>query len=161
MGGLSRRAVLGAGVAALLAPVARAQEVTIGDLRITTPWTRAARQGGTGAGYMLIRNTGRSADRLVAARAAIAQTVELHTHVRDGDVMRMRPVEAIDLPPGHELRFAPGALHLMLIGLQAPLRQGEHVPVTLVFERAGEVQVQLSVESAGARGPGGGHGHRH
>ncbi|MGG5812102.1 copper chaperone PCu(A)C [Falsiroseomonas sp. CW058] len=157
---LSRRAALGAALGAALAAPARAQDAAAGPIRISRPWTRAAGANGTGAGYLTLRNTGAAPDRLVAARAAIARTVELHTHIRDGEVMRMRPVPAVDLPPGQELRFQPGGLHLMLLGLTAPLRQGERVPVTLVFERAGEVEIQLSVESAGARGPsGGGHGH--
>jgi copper(I)-binding protein len=81
----------------------------------------------------------------------------MHTHIREGDVMRMRPVPAIDLPPGQAVTLQPGGLHLMLIQLTGPLRQGETVPVTLVLERGGEVEVQLAVESAGARGPA----HRH
>lgn len=150
---LTRRAGLGALLAAIAVPAA-AQETSAGALRITRPWSRAAGGGGTGAGYMTIRNTGTAPDRLLAARFAGARTVELHTHIRDGDVMRMRPVPAIDLPPGQEVRFQPGGLHIMLIGLTGPLRQGESVPLTLVFERAGEVEVMLRVEAAGARGPG-------
>lgn len=156
---LSRRAALGALLALPAAPAARAQEVTAGALRIAAPWTRAMRAGGTGAGFMTIRNTGTAPDRIVAARSPLAGVMELHTHVRDGDVMRMRPVPAIDLPPGQEVRLAPGGLHLMLIGLTQALEPGGRVPVTLVFERAGEVTVQLLVEAAGARGTG--HGQRH
>ena len=152
---MSRRALAGAATILALAPAVRAQEISAGDLRIDRPWTRAAGQGGTGAGYMTIRNAGAAPDRIVAARAAAARVVELHTHIRDGEVMRMRPVPTIEIPAGGTVQLAPGGLHLMLIGLAAPLRQGERVPVTLVFERAGEVQVQLAVESAGARGPGG------
>ena len=154
-----RRALLGAAITLALAPTVRAQDIAAGDIRITRPWTRAAGQGGTGAGYMTIRNAGAAPDRILSARAAVAGTVELHTHIRDGDVMRMRPVLAIDIPAGGAVQLAPGGLHIMLIGLTAPLRQGERVPLTLVFERAGEVQIQLAVESAGARGPGGGHNH--
>ncbi len=157
---LSRRAVLGAALA-LPALSARAQEVTAGALRIAAPWTRAMRAGGTGAGFMTIRNTGTTPDRLVAARSPAANVMELHTHIRDGDVMRMRAVPAIELPAGQEVRLAPGGLHLMLIGLAQALEPGGRVPVTLVFERAGEVTVQLVVEAAGARGPAHGHGHRH
>ena len=156
---LSRRAALGALLALPAAPAAQAQEVTAGALRIAAPWTRAMRAGGTGAGFMTIRNTGTAPDRIVAARSPLAGVMELHTHVRDGDVMRMRPVPAIDLPPGQEVRLAPGGLHLMLIGLTQALEPGGRVPVTLVFERAGEVTVQLLVEAAGARGTG--HGQRH
>jgi hypothetical protein len=154
----SRRALLGA--AAGLALVAPAAAQQAGEVTVAAPWTRAVGAGGTGAGFMAIRNAGSAPDRLVEARAAIARTVELHTHIRDGDVMRMRPVPAIELPPGQTVTLQPGGLHLMLIGLSAPLRQGEEVPVTLVFERAGTVQVQLRVEAAGARGTGG-SGHRH
>ncbi|HEV7267490.1 MAG TPA: copper chaperone PCu(A)C [Falsiroseomonas sp.] len=156
-----RRAAIGAALGLFLAPSARAQDVSAGPLRITAPWTRAMRAGGTGVGYMTIRNTGDTPDRIVAARSPAARTVELHTHIRDGDVMRMRPVPAVELPPGEEVRLAPGGLHLMLIGLAEARERGGTLPVTLVFERAGEVEVQLHVEAAGARGPGPGPGHRH
>jgi copper(I)-binding protein len=156
---LIRRSLLGAALSLLCSPRLRAQEVSAGALRISGPWSRAMRAGGTGAGFMTIRNTGATPDRLVGGRSPVATAVELHTHVRDGDVMRMRPVTAIDLPAGQEVLLAPGGLHLMLIGLNAALQQGTRVPVTLVFERAGEVEVQLSVESAGARGPAQGHRH--
>ncbi|WP_372618465.1 copper chaperone PCu(A)C [Falsiroseomonas sp.] len=155
----SRRAAIGAAISLVLAAPARAQEVAAGPLRISAAWSRAMRAGGTGAGFMTIRNTGSEADRIVAARSPAARAVELHTHIREGDVMRMRPVPAIELPAGQEVRLAPGGLHLMLIGLGAALERGGRVPVTLVFERAGEVTVELHVESAGARGPAQGHGH--
>jgi copper(I)-binding protein len=163
---ITRRAALGAaasllGVPLLGMPGLRAQEVSAGALRIAGPWTRAMRAGGTGAGFMAIRNTGTAPDRLVAARTPAATVVELHTHIREGDVMRMRPVPAIDLPPGQEVRLMPGGFHLMLIGLTAALQQGGRVPVTLVFDGAGEVEVQLAVEGAGARGPAHGGAHRH
>ena len=154
---IPRRAALGAALSLLALPAARAQEVSAGALRIAQPWTRAMRAGGTGAGFMTIRNTGTTPDRLVAARSPVARVMELHTHIREGDVMRMRPVPAIELPAGQAVTLAPGGLHLMLIGLTQALDQGGRVPVTLVFERAGEVEVQLAVEGAGARGPA----HRH
>jgi copper(I)-binding protein len=151
---LSRRAALGAAIG-LAATEARAQQA--GPVTVTAPWTRAAGAGGTGAGFMTIRNTGATPDRIVAARSPAARVVELHTHIREGDVMRMRPVPAIDLPPGQTVTLQPGGLHIMLIQLTGPLRQGERVPVTLVLERGGEIEVQLPVEGAGARGPA----HRH
>ncbi|WP_203073003.1 copper chaperone PCu(A)C [Falsiroseomonas ponticola] len=153
---LTRRAVIGAAML-LLPATAGAQPAGI---TVANPWTRAAGQGGTGAGFMTLRNAGAAPDRLVSARAAIARTVELHTHTNDNGVMRMRPVPSIEVPARGEVQLRPSGFHLMLIGLTAPLRQGERIPVTLVFERAGEVQVELAVESAGARGPGAG-GHHH
>jgi copper(I)-binding protein len=157
----TRRAALGAAFATCMTATARADspEVSAGALRISAPWSRAAGAGATGVGYMTIRNTGGSPDRLVAARSPAARVVELHTHMHDGDVMRMRPVEAIELPPGQEVKLQPSGFHLMLINLAAPLQRGGQVAVTLVFEKAGEVEVQLSVESAGARGPSSSHGH--
>jgi hypothetical protein len=146
---LSRRGALAAAIILACAP-AFAQPARI---EVTAPWTRAAGAGATGVGYMTLRNADAAADRIVGARSPAARTVELHTHIRDGDIMRMRPVPAIDLPPGQEVRLAPSGFHLMLIGLAAPLRQGEKVPVTLVLERGGEIPVELTVESAGARGP--------
>ena len=86
-----------------------------------------------------------------------ARVVELHTHVREGEVMRMRPVTDIPVPAGQTVELRPGGLHVMLIGLTGPLQQGSRVPLTLRFERAGEVQVELTVEAAGARGSGHGH----
>ncbi|MFB9970814.1 copper chaperone PCu(A)C [Pseudoroseomonas cervicalis] len=167
---LNRRLLLRAlpGALSLLAlpPLARrasAHSYKAGDVEIGHPWSRAAPPRGTGAGFMTLRNTGSQPDRLVAARAAIARTVEIHTHLHEGGVMRMRPVEGgIVLPPGQEVALAPGGYHLMLIGLSEALVQGQRVPVTLVFERGGEIQVELAVEAAGYRprnAPAGGHQH--
>ncbi|NKC34421.1 copper chaperone PCu(A)C [Falsiroseomonas selenitidurans] len=146
-----RRAGLGALL--LLALPAAAETVTQGPLRIEAGWSRAAGAGRVGAGFLTIRNTGSTADRLVSARADAARTVELHTHLRENGIMRMRPVEAIDLPPGETVTLQPGGLHLMLIDLTQALNTGETVPVTLVFEKAGTMQVRLAVQAAGARGP--------
>ncbi|WP_135469543.1 copper chaperone PCu(A)C [Crenalkalicoccus roseus] len=154
----TRRALLGAAALLPLGRTARAEEIRIGDLVITRAWSRAAPQGGSGAGYLAIANRGAAADRLVAAASPAAGRVELHTHEREGEVMRMREVPAIEIPPGETVTLRPGGLHLMLIGLLRPLHQGETVPVTLRFERAGEVEVPLAIAAAGAREPGG-HGH--
>jgi len=143
----------------LLAVPAVAQEVRAGDLVITQGWSRAAARGGQGAGYLSIANRGTAPDRLVAASSPAAPRVELHTHINDNGVMRMREVPGIEIPPGQSVTLRPGGMHLMLMGLAEELRQGTTVPLTLRFERAGEVQVPLAVEAAGARGPGGGHRH--
>lgn len=153
---LHRRPLLAALLAALAVPAA-AQETRSGDLAVQQPWTRAAGQGATGAGFLSVSNRGAAADRLLSASSPAARSMELHTMVRDGDVMRMRPVQAIEVPAGQTVTLRPGGLHLMLIGLSQELREGATVPVTLRFERAGEVRVDLSVQAAGAREPA----HRH
>lgn len=156
------RAALAAGIAvvSLSTPVA-AHELRVGDLLIEHPWTRAVGdRAPTAAGYMVIRNTATTPDRLIAAETPRASRVEIHEmSVTDG-IMRMRPITGgIALPPGAEVRLAPGGQHLMLIGPQGGFAQGAHVPVTLVFERAGRVTVELAVEAAGARGAGQHQGH--
>ncbi|HWX46771.1 MAG TPA: copper chaperone PCu(A)C [Roseomonas sp.] len=157
-----RRFLFGALAGLGLATAAAAHSYTAGDIAIGHPWSRAAPAGITGAGFMTLRNTGSAPDRLVSARAEIARTVELHNHVQDGAVMRMRPVESIEIAPGQEVKLAPGGLHLMLVGLKQPLTKGARVPLTLVFERAGEVTVELAVEAAGAQGgDAAGHGGAH
>lgn len=151
----TRRALIAAAFSAAALPAA-AHDYTHGELRIGHPWTRAAGANANGAGFMTIRNAGTQPDRLLSASTPVARVVELHTHIREGEVMRMRPVTDIPLPAGETVRLRPGGLHVMLIGLNEPLRQGAEVPLTLRFERAGEVRVMLAVEAAGARG-----GHHH
>ena len=135
-------------------PVARAQEgaapstYVVGDLTITDAWSRPAVAGGTGAGFLTIRNNGGKADRLVAASSTAAQAVEMHESVAENGVMRMRPLPSVDLPAGATATLAPGGMHLMLVRLQAPLRLGDRVPVTLHFARAGAVHVDLVVRAA-------------
>lgn len=127
-----------------------------GSISIEQPWARAAVQGGTGGVFLTIRNTGAASDRLLSASSPLPRAAELHTTVRDGDVMRMQPVQAIEIPAGGSVTLRPGGLHLMLVNLSAPMRVGESVPVTLTFERAGAITVQVPVQAAGAAGP---HGH--
>lgn len=148
---LTRRA-LGALILTLPATAFAHHDVTAGVIAIGHPWTRAAGANANGAGFMTLKNNGAAGDRLISATSPAARVVELHTHIREGDVMRMRPVADIPIPPGQTVHLRPGGLHIMLIGLTEPLRQGTTVPLTLRFERAGEVQVTLGVESAGARG---------
>ncbi len=151
---MTTRRTLLAAAATLVALPARARDYTAGDLAIMHPWTRAAGASANGAAFMRLRNTGAQPDRLISASTPAARVVELHTMIRDGDVMRMRPVTDIAVAPGQTVELRPGGFHVMLIGLTGPMAQGGRVPLTLRFERAGEVQVELSVEAAGARSSG-------
>ena len=151
------------GAFALIHPVAAQQAGTAAaspsGITIEQPWARAAIQGGTGGAFLTIRNTGPQADRLVAASTPLARSTEVHETVREGEVMRMRPVPAIEVPAGGSVTLRPGGAHVMLVGLAEALRPGGTVPMTLTFERAGAVEVQVSVQAAGAAAPGPAHRH--
>ena len=148
--------VAGASLTAYALPFgsATAHDFRVGDLQIGHPWTRAvAATAPTAAGYMTIRNTGSVADRLVGAETPRVNRAEMHEMSMTDGIMRMRPIPGgIAIPPGQEVRLAPGGMHLMLIGQQGGFTQGARIPLTLVFERAGRVEVELAVEAAGARG---------
>jgi hypothetical protein len=132
--------------------VADTQGIKAGDLTLSDMYARASVPGqSNGAAFLTIRNAG-GTDRLLSATAGVSNVIELHTTVREGDTMRMRKVEQIDVTGGATTELKPGGLHIMLIGLTAPLVQGGRVPLTLRFERAGEVRVELDVQAAGARG---------
>ncbi|KAA5605073.1 copper chaperone PCu(A)C [Roseospira marina] len=132
-------------------------EAIVGDLTVTDAWARAsAGMARAGAAFVTIRNDG-AADRLIAADADVSRVVELHTHIMDGDVMRMRKVDAIDVPGGETTTLQPGGLHVMLIDLHAPLAEGQTFPLSLTFEQAGTVDVQVTVTGVGAMGADG-HG---
>jgi len=145
---LRTRVATACAFAAFAAAPAWAHDVTAGSLLISHPHARPSVPGQpTGAAYVAITNRGAAADRLVGASAAsIADHVELHEMRRDGDVMRMREVEAIELPPGRTVTLEPGGLHLMLVGLKAPLAVGQRFELTLTFRRAGRVQVDAFVD---------------
>lgn len=145
---------LGAVAIALLVlmPTAFAHGVKAGDLRIDHPYAVPSRPGlTTGAVYFrAISNTGSQPDQLLGARTPAAASVELHRMEMDGDVMRMRAFPAIDLPPNTEVRLRHGSAnghHLMLLGLKAPLKDGDSFPVTLTFRRAGEREVMVWVQT--------------
>lgn len=123
-------------------------------IQVTEAWSRAtAPQAQVGGGYVTVRNNGDTPDRLVGASSEVAQVVELHEHLHENGVMKMRPVAAIEIPAHGSVAFAPGGYHIMLLNLKAPLAAGRCFPVTLAFEKAGPLTVQLRVEGPGARGP--------
>ena len=126
-------------------------------LRVVDAYARAMPPGARTAGaYLAIENRGSEEDELVGASSARAASVELHSMRDDAGVMRMRAVAAIPVPPGETVRLAPSGLHLMLIDPKPPLKEGEHIPLTLRFKRAGNVGADLVVQSTSA---GAQHGH--
>lgn len=156
---LARRLFLAAAVTLLALPAA-AQDYKIGSIEITTPWTRATPPSArTGGGFMTITNKGTVADRLVSARSNASDKVEIHEMQMDGNVMRMRELaKGLEIPPGATVTLKPGSYHIMFMELKAPLAKDAKdakVPLTLVFEKAGSIDVQLNVEAMGAMP----HGH--
>lgn len=131
----------------------------LGDLVVENPWARESVTR-TGAAYLTVRNEGSAADRLIGVASEAADRVELHASTVQDGVMRMRAVEAVEVPAGGEAVLAPGGLHLMLIGLKAPLEEGGSFGLTLSFEKAGAVEVTATIEDIGHGGPAD-HGHDH
>jgi copper(I)-binding protein len=131
-------------------------------VKVVNAWARAtpgmAKNGGA---YLTIRNPGKQADRLVAAKGDVAKRVELHTHLMEDGVMRMREVPGIDIPAGGSVTFKPGSYHVMMIGLHKPLKKGDNFSVTLVFEKAGEIETDVRVMEVGAMKGHMKHGGKH
>lgn len=152
------------------AGAALAADYQAGTLTIGAPWARATPPvAQTGAGFMTLTNAGSEDDTLLGAKAEVSAKVELHTHTHEDGVMKMRQVENIPVPANASTALEPGGLHVMFIGLHAPLTVGQQFPVTLQFAKAGEVTVEMSVQ-AGPQGAGLGpqhgqdmpmHGHGH
>jgi periplasmic copper chaperone A len=127
---------------AMLTAAAAAQA----QVKVDQPWARPTVPGQQGGGGFL-SITSATADRLVSGSTPLAERFELHTMAMKGDVMEMRQVDAIELPAGQTVQLKPGGLHVMFIGLKQPLALGSKVPVTLKFEKAGEVKVEFDVVS--------------
>ena len=108
---------------------------------------------------MTIENKGTAPDRLVGAASPIAERVELHQHVHEGGVMKMRQVPGFDVPANGQFVLKPGGGHLMFVNIKRQINPGETIAVTLKFEKAGELKAEYVVGGLGAMGPGGAHGH--
>lgn len=139
-----------------LAPVAMAQSYKLGSLEIDQPWTRAtAPTAKAGGGFMTITNKGTTPDRLIAVRSSASDKVEIHEMKMEGSVMRMRELDkGLEIPPGGSVALKPGGYHIMFMELKAPFAKDAKIPVTLVFEKAGSIDVVLDVQAMGAAQPG-------
>lgn len=141
-------------------PARSAETYRAGSLEITRPWARATPKGATVAGaYMQIRNSGTAPDRLIGGSSDAGKGFEIHTITMDQGIMRMREVkEGLEIKPGETVELKPGSLHAMFVDLKQPLVKGRPVKATLVFEKAGRVDVDFAVEAIGAPSTGHGHG---
>jgi len=141
-----RRLVAALATAAMLAGAAAGADYGVGDLRIGEPYAlETPVTAKTGAGYLTVTNTGAAPDRLMAIRTRFPRTGIHATEVDAQGVARMREVDDLEIPPGATVTLAPGGMHMMFMGLDAPLTPGMSIPATLVFEKAGEVDVEFQV----------------
>ena len=147
-------------LACLVVAPACAEDVKAGDLVISQPWSRATPGGAKmGAGYLTIENKGSAVDKLVSVSGDVAGKIEVHEMATTDGVMKMRPLDKpLAIEPGKTVKLAPGGYHLMMMDLKSPLKQGDKVPLTLQFEKAGKVPVTLDVQAVGAPGPSAGGG---
>jgi copper(I)-binding protein len=147
----------------LIAPApAHAQDIVKGDLVISSAWSRATPAGAAVAGgYLTISNKGTSAERLVSFTTELAGQPEVHEMTNEGGVMKMRPLKnGLIIPAGATVKLEPGGYHLMLLQLKKPLAAGQRFKATLVFEKAGRIEVEFEVRAMGA-GQQKSKGHHH
>ncbi|MDI1284612.1 MAG: copper chaperone PCu(A)C [Reyranella sp.] len=151
---ITRRVALTCLAIALAVP-ALAHDYKLGSLEISQPWTRATPATAQSAGgFLTITNKGTTPDRLIAARSSVAPKVEVHEMRMDGNVMKMRELEkGLEIAPGATVMLKPGGFHIMFMGLKAPVAKDSLVPVTLVFEKAGSIDIELKAAAIGAAAP--------
>ena len=117
-------------------------------VNVSEPYVRLVPPSAPATGaFMLLSNTGNAARQLVAADSPVAKTVELHTHLNENGVMKMRQIKEIGIPAHGETRLKPGSYHVMLIDLKAPLQEGDGVPLTLTFDDGSVQKVVAPVRS--------------
>jgi len=132
-----------------------------GELVVEQAWARATPgKAANGAAYVTLVNHGAN-DILIGVESAVAKKTEIHTHTKKDGVMRMTPAGPLELATGATVTFRPGGLHIMFMKLHAPLKEGEMVAFTLIFENAGKQPVMAKIMSVGAAGPEMSHKHGH
>ena len=140
--------LLASSVLALTCSSSFAGDYSAGALKIDQPWSRALPpNAAAGAVYLSLHNQGKTADRLLSAQTPQATKTEIHTMLQLGEVMKMQKLDSVGIPAGGDTKLAPGGTHLMLFGLQKPLVAGERFPLTLQFEQAGKVEVDVLIEA--------------
>lgn len=128
---------------------ATAHEYKHGTITIIHPCARATpvKVGGV---YVTFKNTGNAPDRLIKVASPEAEKAEMHETRIESGVAMMRAVAAVEIKPGAKVEFKPGGLHIMLMGLPRPLKEGGTVPLTLTFEKAGTFEIRAMIEKAGS-----------
>ncbi len=136
----------------LIAHTASARDYKAGTLTIADPWSRAIPKGATTAsGYLKIVNAGTTADRLIGGSSEVAGSFQMHEMTMEKGVAKMRPLkDGLEIKAGQTVEFKPGASHIMFVDMKMPLNKGDHFKATLVFEKAGTVEVEYDVLAIGA-----------
>ena len=152
---MQKLGILFVAFAVVLSSAVHAADYKVGPIEIDRPWSRAVPKGASvAAGYLTIRNTGDAPDRLVSGSTPVAGKFEVHEMSMDNGVMKMRPVTGgLDIKPGETVELKPQSIHIMMTGLKQPVEKGTSFKGTLVFEKAGPVEVDFSVEAIGAMAP--------
>lgn len=150
-----QRFAAGVLLALVISGSAAAGDVTrVGDIEIDTPWARASiGKSRPAVAYLTIRNVGDQPDRLLEVESPTAGHAMLHNSAIDDGVMKMTPLGAADIPSRGEVAFEPGGAHIMLMDLQQPLVEGEQLPLILVFERAGPIEIIAQIGGLAAKEP--------
>ena len=126
--------------------IAATSSAALAQVTVKNPWTRATASAQTvAAGYLEIVNTGRTADRVIGASTPAAERIELHVVGLEGEVMKMREVKSFEVPAGGRMELKPRGPHLMIMGIKRAFKKDERIPVTLRFEKAGDVAIELVV----------------
>ena len=144
-------AFLFAGLAGLVLTAAHARDYKAGSLEIADPWSRATPKGSSvAAGYMTIKNTGSTPARLISGSSDAGSGFQRHETKMEKGVAKMRPIKGgLEIKPGDTVELKPGAFHVMFVGLKKPLAAGDRINATLVFEKAGTVNVEYEVRAMG------------
>ena len=137
------------------ATTGHAHDYRIGSLGLDHPWAMATPHGAkVGAGYIKIINEGSQADRLIAVTSPAARKVTIHSSVKEGDVVKMRALDrGLEIKPGETVALSPQGTHVMFEGLFVPLVAGTRAKATLMFEKAGSIEVDFTIEPLGTKAP--------
>jgi periplasmic copper chaperone A len=149
-------ALLAVALLLIVVGAATAHEFSNKGITVSHPWARATPGGVTvGGAYFEVKAAPGQADRLVGGRSAIAGSVEVHSHSMENGVAKMRKIDGLPIKGGESVVLKPGGYHVMLLDLKQPLKEGDLVKFTLSFEKAGDIEVEATVEPIGAKGPHG------
>ena len=132
-----------------------AQTASPNSIVVERPWARATPAGAkTGAAYLTLINHGSSGDRLLSATTPVSDKVQFHSASEENGVSRMHEMRTVKVAPRAKVIFSPGGMHIMMVGLKQPLKEGQTLPLTMSFEKAGKVEVTVPVAKVGAMRPG-------